>query len=88
MTNRPQVTGYRIPKTVLVTLEILKRAFVFLCRSLAVKRAEIFPLARSRIFLAGIQPILAGFQFPNHNDSLAAVVTATRILPRMRSDAR
>ena len=66
MTNRPQVTGYRIPKTVLVTLEILNRAFVFLCRSLAVKRVEIFSLARSRIFLAGIQPILAGFQFPNH----------------------
>ena len=88
MTNRPQVTGYRIPKTVLVTLEILNRAFVFLCRSLAVKRAEIFSLARSRIFLAGIQPILAGFQFPNHNDFRRAVVMATRILTRMRSDAR
>jgi hypothetical protein len=66
MTNRPQVSGYRIPKTVLVTLEILNRTFVFLCRSLAVKSAEIFPLARSRIFLAGIQSILAGSQFPNH----------------------
>jgi hypothetical protein len=32
------------------------------------KRAEIFPFARSRIFLARIQPIFAGFQFPNHND--------------------
>ena len=47
-------------------LEILNGSFVFLCRSLAVKRAEIFSFARSRIFLAGIQPILAGFQFPNH----------------------
>jgi hypothetical protein len=52
-------------------LEILNRALVFLRRSLAVERAEIFPFACSRIFPAGIQPILAGFQFPNHNDSSA-----------------
>jgi len=50
-------------------LEILNRAFVFLRRSLAVERAEIFSFTGSRIFLAGIQPIFAGFQFPNHNDS-------------------
>jgi hypothetical protein len=50
--------------------EILNRAFVFLRRSLAVERAEIFSFARSRIFLAGIQPILAGFQFPDHGYSL------------------
>jgi hypothetical protein len=68
--------------------EILNRAFVFLRCSLAVERAEIFSFARSRIFLAGIQPILAGFQFPNHNDSLGALVTATQILRSMRSDAR
>jgi hypothetical protein len=68
--------------------EILNRAFVFLRRSLAVEGAEIFAFARSRIFLARIQPILAGFQFPNHNDSLGALVTATAILPRMRSEAR
>jgi hypothetical protein len=49
-------------------LEILNRAFVFLRPSLAVERAEISPFARSRIFLARIQPIFAGFQFPNHND--------------------
>ena len=49
--------------------EILNRAFVFFRRSLAVERAEIFSFARSRIYLAGIQPILAGFQFSNHNDS-------------------
>jgi hypothetical protein len=49
-----------------MTLEILNRAFVFLRRCPAVKRAEIFPLPRSRILLAGIQPILAGFQFSNH----------------------
>ncbi len=68
--------------------EILNRAFVFLRCCLTLERAEIFSFARSRIFLSGIQPILAGFQFPNHNDSLGAVVTATPILPRMRSDAR
>jgi hypothetical protein len=46
--------------------EILNRAFVFLRCILAVERAEIFSFACSRIFLAGIQPILAGLQFPNH----------------------
>jgi hypothetical protein len=53
-------------ETALMPLEILNRPFVFLRRSLAVERAEIFSFARSRISLAGIQPILAGFQFPNH----------------------
>jgi hypothetical protein len=57
-------------------LEILNRALVFLRLSLAVERAEISPFARSRIFPTGIQPILAGFQFPDHNDSLRALVTA------------
>jgi hypothetical protein len=67
--------------------EILNRAFVFLCRCLAGECAEIFSFARSRIFLAGIQPILAGFKFPNQNDSLAALVTATRILPKTHNEA-
>jgi hypothetical protein len=57
-------------------LEILNRSFVFLRRSFAVERAEIFSLARPLIFLAGVQPIFAGFQFPNHNDSLGALITA------------
>jgi hypothetical protein len=69
-------------------LEILNRAFVLLRRSHALEGAEIFSFARSRIFLAGIQPILAGFQFPNHKDPLGASVTATQILHRMRSDTR
>jgi len=51
-------------------LEILNRVFVFLRGSLAVERAKISSFARSRIFLARIQPIFAGFQFPNHKDSL------------------
>jgi hypothetical protein len=66
--------------------EILNRAFMFLRCILAVERAEISSFSRRRILLPRIQPILAGFQFSNHNDSLGAVVTATRILPRMRSD--
>jgi hypothetical protein len=61
-------------------LEILNGAFVFLRRNLAVEGAEIFSFARSRISLARIQPIFAGFQLPNHDDSLGALVTATRIL--------
>jgi hypothetical protein len=60
----------------LMPLEILNRAFVFLGRHLAVERAKIFSFARSLIFLAGVEPILAGFQFPNHNDSLGALITA------------
>jgi hypothetical protein len=63
-----------------VPFEILNRAFVFLRRSLAVERAEIPSFARSRIFLSGIQPILAGFQFPDHNDFLGGLVTATQML--------
>jgi hypothetical protein len=51
----------------LMVLEILNRAFVFLRCSFAVERAEIFSFSRFRSFLAGIQPILPGFQFPNHN---------------------
>jgi len=69
-------------------LEILNRAFVFLRCVLAVERAEIFSLARSRIFLTGIQPILPGLQFPDYNDSLGGLVQAMQILRRMRSDAR
>ena len=57
-------------------LEILNRALVFLCGSLAFECAEIFSFAASRIFLAGIQPILAGLQFPNHKDFFGACTYA------------
>jgi hypothetical protein len=80
--HRPVATTFR---AALMPFEILNRAFVFLRRSLAVERTEIFSFARSRIFLAGIQPILAGFQFPNHYGSLSAFVTETPILCRMRA---
>jgi hypothetical protein len=84
--HRPVTTTFVEP--VLMPFEILNRAFMFLRCCLALESAEIFSFARSRIFLSGIQPILSGFQSPNHNDSLGALVTATQILRRMRSDAR
>jgi hypothetical protein len=70
--------------------EILNRAFVFLCRSFAIKRAEIFPFARSWIFLWGIQPILAGLHFPNHGYSFArsAYANLTLVAPRIIFAAR
>ena len=55
------------------SFEKLNGTFVFFRCTLAVERAEIFSFTRSRIFLARIQPILPGLQFPNHNDSLGAV---------------
>jgi hypothetical protein len=61
-------------------LEILNRTLVFLRRGLAIEGTEIFSFARSLIFLAGIQPILAGFQFLNHNDFLSRSLTATPML--------
>ena len=51
----------------LTPLEILNGAFVFLRRGLCIERAEISSFARLRIFLAGIQPVLAGFQFSDHD---------------------
>jgi hypothetical protein len=68
--SRPRLGNRRCSKRsslALMPLEILNRAFVFLRCSLAIERAKIFSFARSRIFLAGIQPILARFQFPNQN---------------------
>jgi len=41
--------------------EILNRAFVFLRRSLCLKRAEISSFPSLRIFLARIQAVFAGF---------------------------
>jgi hypothetical protein len=63
-----------IPREILMPLEILDRAFVFLRCCLAVERAEIFSFPRSRIFLPRIKPIFTGFQFPNHNDFPGRVI--------------
>jgi hypothetical protein len=59
--------------------EILNRAFVFLRCIPAVERAEIFSFACSRIFLAGIQPILAGLQFPNHVKVISDLFTLVAV---------
>jgi hypothetical protein len=53
--------------TALAPLEVLNGAFVFLRRGLCIERAEISSFARLRIFLAGIQPVLTGFQFSDHD---------------------
>jgi len=51
----------------LIPLEILNGAFVFLRCRLCLKCAEVSALPGFWIFLAGIQAVLAGFQFPNHD---------------------
>ena len=51
----------------LIPLEILNGAFVFLRRSLCLEGAEISSFARLGIFLARIQSILVGFEFPDHD---------------------
>ncbi len=49
-----------------MALEILNRAFLFLRRSLCIECTKVSAFSRLRIFLPRIQPILAGFQFPDH----------------------
>jgi hypothetical protein len=49
-----------------MTFEVLHRFLAFVRRSLCLERAEISSLTRLRIFLAGIQPVLAGFHLPDH----------------------
>jgi hypothetical protein len=49
-----------------MAFKVLHCLLVFLRRSLCLERAEISSFARFRIFLARIEPILAGFQFPDH----------------------
>lgn len=49
-----------------MAFKVLHSLLVLLRRSFCLKRAEISSFTRLRIFLAGIQPILAGFQLPDH----------------------
>jgi hypothetical protein len=49
-----------------IAFEVLHRLLVFLRRGLCLERAEISLFARLWIFLTGIHPILARFQFPDH----------------------
>jgi len=65
--NRSHIQSKR---SELIPLEILNGTFVFLRPSVGVECAEISSFARLRIFLAGIQPVLAGFQSSNHEEFL------------------
>ncbi len=48
-----------------MAFKVLHCLLVFLCRSFCLEGAEISALTRAQIFLAGIQPVLAGFQLPD-----------------------
>lgn len=50
-----------------MAFKVLHGLFVFLRHSLCLEGAEISSFTRLRIFLAGIQPILAGFQLLDHD---------------------
>lgn len=54
----------------LLPLEVLHSLFVFLRCSFGLECAQIPALPRFRIFLPGIQPILARLKFPDHETSL------------------
>src|SRR5205807_495151 len=49
--------------------------------SLCLEGAEISSFTPLRIFLAGIQPILAGFQLPDHKNFSAVHVSPLQSLP-------
>ena len=61
---------YRLVRCDSMPLEVLNGSFVFLCLCFRRERAEIPSFSRFRIFLARIQPILPGFQFPDHAPSI------------------
>ena len=54
-------------------LEILYVALVLFGRRAGLERAEVAALAGSGIDLAGIEPVLAGFQFANHDRPLSGL---------------
>jgi hypothetical protein len=49
-----------------MAIKVLHCFLVFLRRGLCLEGAEISSLTRLRIFLARMQPVLAGFQLPDH----------------------
>jgi len=53
---------------ILGPLKVLNGSFVFLCLNLGSECAEISSFPGFRIFLAGMQPVFAGFQFSDHED--------------------
>src|SRR5258705_2785883 len=50
-------------------LEVLHGAFMLFGRRARLEGTKIPLLAGLRIYLAGIEPVLAGLQFPDHNVS-------------------
>jgi hypothetical protein len=52
-----------------MAIKVLHCFLVFLRRSFCLEGAEISSLTRLRIFLAGMQPVLADFEFPDHAPS-------------------
>jgi hypothetical protein len=64
-----------------MAFKVLHRLLVLLRRRFRLERAEISSFPRVRIFLAGIQPILAGFKFPNHGDFSVARGTPMHTSP-------
>jgi hypothetical protein len=52
--------------------KVLHGFLVLFRRGFCLECAKISSFSRLRIFLPGIQPILAGFQFPDHEDFSAA----------------
>jgi len=61
--------------------KVLHRLLVFLGRSFCLEGAEISSFTRLPIFLAGIQPILAGFQLSDRKNFSAVHVWPLQILP-------
>jgi hypothetical protein len=61
--------------------KVLHCLLVFFGCSLCLEGAEISSFARLPIFLAGIQPILAGFQLPDHKNFSAVHASPLQILP-------
>src|SRR5260370_24707642 len=55
------------PRKESMTFKVLHCLLVFLRRSFCLEGAETSSLTRLRIFFAGIQPVLAGFQLSDHD---------------------
>ncbi len=63
-----------------MAFKVLYCLLVFLRRGLCLERAKISSLTRLRIFLAGIQPVLTGFQLPDHKNFSAVRGASMQIL--------
>ena len=62
-----------------MAFKVLHSLLVFLRCSLCLEGAEISSFTRLPIFLAGIQPVLAGFQLPDHKN-----FSVVRVSPMQR----